>query len=64
MIDRLPYPAIASVELQGLVEDLNTRDFAHLPQDVVGAVFERLIPPGDRHKLGQFFTPETLVDLH
>lgn len=63
IIDRLPFPSTASAELRTLVEDLNTRDFAHLPQDVVGAVFERLIPPEDRHALGQFFTPEPLVDL-
>lgn len=63
VIDRLPFPEKASHELRDLVRDLNTRDFAHLPQDVVGAVFERLIPPEDRHALGQFFTPEPLVDL-
>ena len=63
VVDRLPYPAAASAELAALVGDLNTRDFAHLPQDVVGAVFERLIPPEDRHALGQFFTQEPLVDL-
>jgi type I restriction enzyme M protein len=63
VVDRLPFPAEASAELRNLVGMLNTRDFAHLPQDVVGAVFERLIPPEDRHALGQFFTPENLVDF-
>lgn len=63
VVDRLPFPAAASTELRALVEDLNTRDFAHLPQDVVSAVFERLIPPEDRHALGQYFTMETLADL-
>ena len=63
VVDRLPFPAQASAELRDLVGVLNTRDFAHLPQDVVGAVFEHLIPPEDRHALGQFFTPENLVDL-
>jgi type I restriction enzyme M protein len=63
VVDRLPFPAQASAELRDLVGDLNTRDFAHLPQDVVGAVFEQLIPPEDRHALGQYFTPEPLVDL-
>lgn len=63
VVDRLPFPAAASAELSDLVGDLNTRDFAHLPQDVVGAVFERLIPPEDRHALSQYFTPELLVDL-
>ena len=63
VVDRLPFPATASAELRDLVGDLNTRDFAHLPQDVVGAVFEQLIPQEDRHALGQYFTPEPLVDL-
>lgn len=63
VVGRLPFPAEASAELRDLVGVLNTRDFAHLPQDVVGAVFERLIPPEDRHALGQFFTPENLVDF-
>ncbi len=63
VVDRLPFPAEASAELRDLVGVLNTRDFAHLPQDVVGAVFEHLIPPEDRHALGQFLTPENLVDL-
>ena len=63
VVDRVPFPAAASAELRDLVGNLNTRDFAHLPQDVVGAVFERLIPPEDRHALGQYFTPEPLVDL-
>jgi len=63
LIDRLPYPQAAASELAALVEDLNTRDFASLPQDVVGQVFEQLIPRQERHGLGQFFTPEPLVDL-
>jgi hypothetical protein len=63
ILDRLPFPEAASTELCQLVEDLNTRDFAHLPQDVIGAVFERLIPPEERHALGQYFTTEPLVDL-
>jgi len=63
LIDRLSFPAAAATELAALVEDLNTRDFAHLPQDVVGQVFEQLIPREDRRGLGQFFTPEPLADL-
>jgi len=63
LIDRLPYPKAAATELANLVEDLNTRDFASLPQDVVGQVFEQLIPREERRGLGQFFTPEPLVDL-
>ncbi|AEB08772.1 HsdM family class I SAM-dependent methyltransferase [Desulfobacca acetoxidans] len=61
--DRLQWPSQASLELAKLIGDFNTRDFAHLPQDVVGNVFERLIPPEERHGLGQYFTSENLCDF-
>ena len=61
--DRIQWPAEASRALAELVHDFNTRDFASLPQDVIGTVFERLIPPEERHGLGQYFTSENLCDL-
>ena len=63
IVDTILFPREASLELADLVTDLNTRDFASLPQDVVGEVFERLIPPDERHTLGQYFTREDLVDI-
>jgi hypothetical protein len=61
--DTIKWPADAAQKLAALVHDFNTRDFSSLPQDVVGTVFERLIPPEERHGLGQYFTGETLCDL-
>ena len=61
--DRIQWPAQASHALADLVHDFNTRDFASLPQDVIGIVFERLILPEERHGLGQYFTNENLCDL-
>lgn len=61
--DRIQWPAQASRELAALIQDFHTRDFSHVPQDVIGAVFEQLIPPEERHGLGQYFTPENLCDL-
>jgi len=61
--DRIQWPSEASRELASLIHDFRTRDFSNVPQDVVGTVFERLIPPEDRHGFGQYFTPENLCDL-
>jgi hypothetical protein len=61
--DTIKWPADAAKKLATLVHDFNTRDFSSLPQDVVGKVFERLIPPEERHLLGQYFTAEPLCDL-
>ncbi len=57
----IPYPAVAV--LSGLIDELNKRDFAHLPQEVLGSIFENLIPAQERHFLGQYFTNENLVDF-
>lgn len=46
-----------------LNDDLNNYNFKLLPHDVIGAVFEQLIPETERHLLGQYFTRENLVDL-
>lgn len=61
--DTVSWPGEAAKRLATLIHDFNTRDFASLPQDVVGTVFERLIPPEERHLLGQYFTQEPLCDL-
>ncbi|OGL45207.1 MAG: hypothetical protein A2161_21335, partial [Candidatus Schekmanbacteria bacterium RBG_13_48_7] len=61
--DTITWPTEATKRLAALIHDFNTRDFSNLPQDVVGTVFERLIPPEERHLLGQYFTSEPLCDL-
>lgn len=60
-IVRLPEKSIDI--LVNLVEELNKRNFSRMPQDVIGQVFEQLIPPEERHNLGQYFTREDPVDL-
>ncbi|WP_040334544.1 HsdM family class I SAM-dependent methyltransferase [Candidatus Magnetobacterium casense] len=61
--DKVPFPQDGAETLINLVTDLNRYNFSRMPQDVVGNVFERLIPPQERHTLGQYFTNEALVDL-
>jgi len=46
-----------------LTESLAHWSFELMPLDVIGNVFERLIPQEARHSLGQYFTPDNLVDL-
>ena len=61
--DRVPFPQSGIDHLTNLLDNLNRYNFSHMPQDVVGNVFEKLIPPEERHALGQYFTNEELVDL-
>lgn len=61
--DEIRFPGPAVKELVQLVNDLNRFNFSNMPQDVIGEVFERLIPTEERHALGQYFTREDLVDF-
>lgn len=61
--DTVTWPSEAAKRLADLIDVFNTRNFSILPQDVIGTVFERLIPPEDRHLLGQYFTSELLCDI-
>jgi len=63
LIDEIEYPQDAADILTQLVQDLNHYNFSSMPQDVIGKVYENLIPHEERHLLGQYFTPENLVDL-
>lgn len=61
--DSISIPSSGVEPLAALIEDLNRFSFSNMPHDVVGNVFEKLIPPEERHLLGQYFTKEELVDL-
>ncbi|QNT76117.1 HsdM family class I SAM-dependent methyltransferase [Dehalogenimonas etheniformans] len=61
--DEIEMPDSAIREIDSLLIDLKRFSFSHMPHDVIGAVFEKLIPQTERHQLGQYFTPENLVDL-
>ena len=46
-----------------LIDQLSNYDWASLTDDVLGAVFERLIPREEQILLGQFYTPRPVADL-
>ena len=62
-LETIPIPDEAVDELKRLIEELNKYDFSKIGYDVIGKVFEKLIPRTERHKLGQYFTRTDVVDL-
>jgi len=63
LIDEIDWNTDAAITLQNLLKSLAFYDFSSMPLDVIGEVFEKLIPPNEQHVLGQYFTPVDLVDL-
>lgn len=64
-IDEIAFPESKEVveEIKNLVNILKRYDFSTLGFDVIGRIFERLIPESERHNLGQYFTNPDIVDL-
>lgn len=64
-IDTTAFPDAKEVinEIKELVDILKKYDFSKIGYDVIGRIFERLIPQEERHNLGQYFTNADVVDL-
>jgi type I restriction enzyme M protein len=64
-IDAIAFPEAKEVvkEIKELVNVLKRYDFSRLGFDIIGRIFERLIPQDERHNLGQYFTNPDVVDL-
>ncbi|MBI1900885.1 MAG: N-6 DNA methylase [Planctomycetia bacterium] len=48
---------------RGLLRGIESVDFRQVPSDVVGRIFQKLIGPDERHRYGQHFTGDDVVDL-
>lgn len=64
-IDAIAFPDEKDVvrEIRELINILQRYDFSKLGYDIIGRVFERLIPQDERHNLGQYFTDPDVVDI-
>ena len=64
-IDQVAFPDDRQVvnEIKEMVNLLRRYDFSKIGYDVIGSIFERLIPTEERHILGQYFTNPDVVDL-
>lgn len=41
---------------------LNQFDFTHVDRDILGNLYEKYLPSGERKKLGEFYTPTEVID--
>jgi type I restriction-modification system DNA methylase subunit len=64
-IDTIAFPDAKVVvsEIKELIRVLRRYDFSTLGYDIIGRIFERLIPADERHNLGQYFTNPDVVDI-
>ncbi|MGC8937015.1 MAG: hypothetical protein ACP5KV_06630, partial [Candidatus Methanomethylicaceae archaeon] len=63
LISEIPFTERAKERFRTLIDSLNEYDFSKMESDFLGRVYEKLIPPLERKRLGQFYTPPEIVDL-
>lgn len=61
-IEQFPIPDGAVEHFKRFVEDLSQFEFEKLDFPDLGKIFDKLIPPEERHKLGQYFTSQRHSD--
>jgi hypothetical protein len=50
------------VALQRLILRLNAYDFAGLSEEILGDIYQQFLPPAKRKRLGEFYTPPSIVE--
>ena len=63
VFDEIRLPAKLTRSLNDFIEELGTYNLAKIRSDVLGRVYEELIPSDERHRLGQYYTPPPIVEL-
>jgi type I restriction-modification system DNA methylase subunit len=63
ILDQILLPKNLVFTLNDLIEELGTYDLAKIRSDVIGRVYEELIPEVERHRLGQYYTPPPIIEL-
>jgi type I restriction-modification system DNA methylase subunit len=63
ILDQILLPKKLIYTLNDFIEELGTYDLAKIRSDVIGRVYEELIPDVERHRLGQYYTPPPIVEL-
>lgn len=63
IFDLIPMGESVTRWLNSFVEEISQYDLANITSDVIGRVYERLIPPQERRRLGQYYTPPKIVKL-
>ncbi len=63
VLDQILLPKKLIWTLNDFIEELGTYDLSKIRSDVIGRVYEELIPDVERHRLGQYYTPPPIVEL-
>lgn len=62
LFEEFPHNTKTLKNIQSLAENIEERKISGIDEDLLGEVFEELIPESERKKLGQYYTPPTIAE--
>lgn len=63
IFDEIPLTNSINEELIDFLDELDEYDLSKFSSDVIGRIYEKIIPPKARHDLGQYYTPPEVCEL-
>jgi len=63
ILDDIPITPVLAEYLNDFLRDLEQYNLSGIKRDIIGHVYESLIPPDERKRLGQYYTPPLICDL-
>jgi len=63
IFDALSLSAVAREETEEFLEEIESYDLGAFDHDVIGQIYQGVIPAEERHGLGQYYTPPEVVRL-
>lgn len=58
----IPLERVGS-RIRGFIIELDDQDLSQFDSDVIGRIYEGVIPPDRRHDMGEYYTPPAITDL-
>ena len=62
LFEQFPHNKKTLKNIQSLAENIEEREISGIDEDLLGDVFEELIPASERKKLGQYYTPPAIAE--
>lgn len=63
IFDQVPLNKTTNEELREFLKELEGYNFSEFGSDVIGRIYQNVIPPEERHDLGQYYTPPQICEL-
>lgn len=62
LFEEFPHNKKTLRQIESLVENMEEKQISGIEEDLLGDVFEELIPESERKKLGQYYTPPSIAE--